>query len=97
MYTQLFTQITHLGDFKYWRIFHGLTVEQIREREELCEYPPRLQIKCKPIDATKPLYFAFMISKRSKSKEIAIAQFLLDNIAQGTNTINYKSFVVIDT
>ena len=88
-------QIAHLGDFKYWRIFHGLTVEQIREREELCEYPPRLQIKCKPFDAAKSLYFSFTVSKRSKNRDIPIAQFLLDKILAGMyllSALNYQVF-----
>ena len=72
-------QITHLCDFEYWEIFRGFTVEQIKEREESLEYPPRLQIKCEQIDATtcKSLFFSFKISKRSKDREIPIAQFPL--------------------
>ena len=70
-------QITHLCDFEYWEIFRGFTVEQIREREECFEYPPRLQIRCEQIDDTKPLYSSFKVSKRSKDREMLIAKFPL--------------------
>lgn len=82
-----FIQITHLGDFKYWRIFRGLTIQQIKDREALFEYPPRLQIRCKQVDTTKPLYFTFTISKRSKKKEVHVAQFSLDYIVPGTKLV----------
>ena len=84
---QYFIQITHLGDFKYWRIFYGLTIQQIKEREALFEYPPRLQIRCKQVDTTKPLYFTFTISKRRKKKEIHVAQFSLDYVVPGTKLV----------
>ena len=77
-------QVTHLRDFEYWRIFHDLTVKEIRERQERFEYPPRLQIKCKQIDPSKPLYSSFIVSKRSKNKEVTIAQYLLDKTSPGT-------------
>ena len=70
-------QITHLHDFEYWEIFRGLSIEQIKEREESLEYPPRLQIKCEQLDASKPLFSSFKVSKRSKNREIPIAQFPL--------------------
>ena len=71
-------QVVHLHDFEYWRIFHGLTVEQIKEREESCEYPPRLLIECQQIDPSKPLYSNFTVAKRNKSmEEKVIAQFPL--------------------
>ena len=85
--SNVFIQITHLGDFKYWRIFYGLTIQQIRDREALFEYPPRLQIKCKQIGTTKPLFFTFTISKKSKKKEIHIAQFSLDYTVPGTKLV----------
>ena len=84
IYVQLFPiQITHLCDFAYWLIFRDLTVEEIREREERFEYPPRLQIKCKQVDASKPLYSSFKISKRSKNEETPIAEFILDKTVAG--------------
>ena len=70
-------QITHLSDFEYWKIFSGLTIEQMKEREECLEYPPRLQIKCDQIDDAKSLYSGFEISQRSKNREIVIAEFSL--------------------
>ena len=71
-------QITHLRDFKYWEIFSGLTVEQIREREESFDYPPRLKIECVQIDVSKSLFSSFVVSKRSKNMETTpIAQFLV--------------------
>ena len=74
----LYQQITHLRDFKYWEIYRGLTVKQIKERERNFEYPPRLKINCEHMDtSTKPLQSRFTISKRSKDKEIPIAQFPL--------------------
>ena len=82
-------QITHLCDFEYWEIFDGLTVEQIREREESFEYPPRLQIKCEQIDNSKSLYSSFKISKRSKDKEKPIAQFPLVKKVAGNHTYDY--------
>ena len=77
-------QVTHLHDFEYWRIFRDLTVKEIKEREERFEYPPRLQMKCKQIDPSKPLYSSFKVFKRSKNKEIPIAQFLLEKASPGT-------------
>ena len=82
-------QITHLCDFEYWRIFRDLTVEEVKEREERFEYPPRLQIKCKQTDASKPLYSSFKVSKRSNNKEVPIAQFLLDKMVAGTVICTY--------
>ena len=72
-------QIIHLRDFEYWRIFDGLTVEEIIKKEESYEYPPRLQIECKQIGDFKPLYSSFVISKKDKRNEIIedIAQFSL--------------------
>ena len=70
-------QITHLHDFEYWKIFHGFTVEQIKEREESFEYPPRLQIKCEQIDDSKSLYSSFEVSKRNNNQDIPIATFSL--------------------
>ena len=80
-------QVTHLHDFEYWRIFCDLTVKEIKEREERFEYPPRLQIKCKQIDPSKPLYSSFKVSKRSKNKEVPIAQFLLEKTLPGSYVI----------
>ena len=77
-------QITHLCDFEYRRIFHGLTVEEIREREERFEYPPRLQIDCQQNDSSKPLNCSFEISKRSKNNEAPIAKHLLHKKVAGT-------------
>ena len=77
-------QVTHLHDFEYWRIFRDLTVKEIRQRQERFEYPPRLQIKCKQINPSKPLYFSFKVSKRSKNKEVTIAQYLVDKTLPGT-------------
>ena len=78
-------QITHLCDFEYWEIFRGFTVDQIREREESFEYPPRLQIRCEQIDDTKPLYSSFKLSKRSKNREMPIAKFSLIKKVSGDN------------
>ena len=66
-------QISHCRNFKYWEIFGGLTLEQIKEREACYEYPPRFQFICKQmISTTKPLLFTFTVSKRSKDKEIPV-------------------------
>ena len=65
-----------LSDFKYWRIYS--TVEQMKEREKICEYPPRFQIKYEQIDLSESIYFSFVISKKfeNKDKEIKrIGQF----------------------
>ena len=70
-------QVTHLRDFEYWKIFSGLTIEEIREREKCYEYPPRLQIHCKQIDFSKSLSSSFVVSKRNRDKEISITQFSL--------------------
>ena len=68
-------QIFHLCDFKFWKIFHGLTVEEIKTREASFDYPPRLQIQCEQIDVSKPLYSSFQVSK--KYKNMVIAEFPL--------------------
>lgn len=72
MYSLLHPQIIHLRDFEYWKIFHGLTVEEIRERETNFDYPPRLQIQCEQIDTSKPLYSSFEVSKRHKNMVVAV-------------------------
>ena len=82
-------QITHLCDFEYWEIFRGLTVEQIREREESFEYPPRLQITCAQIDNSKSLCSSFRVSKRSKDMEKPIAEFPLVKQVAGNHLHNY--------
>ena len=61
-----------------------MTVEEIREREEQFEYPPRLQIDCQQIDPSKPLSSSFKISKRSKNNEVPIAKILLRKQVAGT-------------
>ena len=61
-----------------------MTVEEIREREEQFEYPPRLQIDCQQIDPSKPLSSSFKISKRSKNNEAPIAKILLRKQVAGT-------------
>ena len=82
-------QITHLQDFKYWEIFSGLTPEEIREREEDNEYPPRLQIECKQTDTSKSLQSSFKVSKRNMNNEIQhISQFPLNNIMKGNVTLH---------
>ena len=63
-------QIVHLQDFEFWKIFDGLTVEERREREESFDYPPRLRIECLQIDATKPLYSNFKVSKKHNKNVI---------------------------
>ena len=80
------TQISHVLDFEYWKIYSGLTVKQMKEREKSFEYPPRLQIKCKQIEVSKPLYFSFKISKRSRNMDNSkeIAQFSLHKEVAGT-------------
>ena len=72
-----YLQITHMQDFKYWEIFYGLTVEQMKERQRNFEYPPRLKINCEQIDASKPLCSSFKVSKRGKGEETPIAEFPL--------------------
>ena len=67
----------------------------MKEREKSFEYPPRLQIRCKQIDVSTPLYFSFKISKRStknmdNSKEIA--QFSLDKEVAGTGVFSILIF-----
>ena len=56
-----------LSDFKYWRIYS--TVEQMKEREKICEYPPRFQITYEQIDFSESIYFSFVISKKYENKE----------------------------
>ena len=58
-------------------MFYGLTLEEIKDREKSCHYPPRLQIKCQQIGAFKALNTSFKVSKRSKSEETFIAEFPL--------------------
>ena len=70
-------QITHVCDFKYWEIFRGLTVEQLKEREESFDYPPRLQIKCEQINPLKSLYSNFKVFKTTKKNKVPIATFPL--------------------
>lgn len=68
----------------------------MREREKCFEYPPRLLIKCEQIDDSKPLSSSFVISKRSKNKEIPIAQFSLVNQVSGNYIHSYiHSWLVI--
>ena len=76
-------QITHLCDFEYWRIFQGLNVEEIKEREESFEYPPRLQLTCDQIksDASKSLFCSFEISKKSNNTTTTIAEFSVKKFA----------------
>ena len=76
-YCDISMQVTHVCDFKYWEIFRGLTVEQIKEREESFEYPPRLQIKCEQINPLKSLDSNFKIFKTTKNNEVPIATFPL--------------------
>ena len=76
-------QITNLRDFKYWKIFRGLTIEEIKERENSFDYPPRLQITCEQLDASKPLFSNFQVSKRSKHLERPIVQFPLVKTMSG--------------
>ena len=70
-------------------MFSNLSVEQIKEREESCDYPPRLQIKCKQINVSKSLYSSFMISKKSKNMDpdtsVPIVQFSLDKEITGSS------------
>ena len=49
----------------------------MKERENDFQYPPRLIINCKQMDASKPLCSSFKVSKRSKDEEIPIAEFPL--------------------
>ena len=57
-------QITHLDDFKFWKIFEGLTKKEMRKREKAFEYPPRLRIECVHIDPSKSLCSSFSVSKK---------------------------------
>ena len=41
----------------------------MKEREEICEYPPRFQIKYERVDISEPLYFSFAVSKKFENKE----------------------------
>ena len=90
-------QIVHLRDFAFWKIFHGLTVEEIRKREESFDYPPRLQIECEQIDDSKPLYSSFTISK--KHSKVNVAEFsLIKKVAGNSNynkLLDYKSIVIL--
>ena len=72
-------------------MFSGLSVEQIKEREESCDYPPRLQIKCKQINISKSLYSSFVISKKSKNMDTSmpIAQFSLEKEVKGSYVASY--------
>ena len=74
-------QIIFLRDFEYWRIYAGLTAKEIKEREESYDYPPRLQIRCYQIDASKALLFSFTISKRTMNSQTNIAQFVVKKTA----------------
>ena len=57
-----------LNDFKHWKIFP--TIEQMKEGEENCVYPPRFQFKCKPkADNMEPLFFSFEVFKKFENKE----------------------------
>lgn len=42
----------------------------MEEREKICEYPPRFQIKYEQTaDSLEPLYFSFVVSKKTENKE----------------------------
>ena len=56
-----------LDDFEYWVIYD--TIEELREGEKDCLYPPRFKIKCIPFDTPKPLCSNLEISKRFKDKD----------------------------
>ena len=56
-----------LSDFKYWRIYS--THEQMIEREEICEYPPRFQIKYEQTDFSETICFNFVVSKKFENKD----------------------------
>ena len=81
-------QIIHLRDFEFWKIFKGLTKEEMREREETFDYPPRLRIECVHIDSSKPLCSSFTVSK--KHNNVAIGEFLLVKQVTGTYVHNYN-------
>ena len=83
-------QIIHLRDFEYWRIFYGLTREQMEEREESCEYPPRLQIECEQVNPAKSLKYILKVSKKSKdTSKVIIAQFTVKKEVTGTHIHTY--------
>ena len=78
-------QIIHLRDFEYWRIFQGLTAEEMKQREENYEYPPRLQLDCTQLDNSKSLLSSFVVSKKfTAMEEKEVAQFKLNKKVAGT-------------
>lgn len=89
VYPDIPFQITHLCDFEYWKIFQGLTVEEIKEREASCDYPPRLQIQCEQIDFSKSLFSSFEVSK--KNWKMPIAQFPLVKKVSGNHACMYMA------
>lgn len=68
-------------------MFRGLTTEQIKQREERFQYPPRLQIECEQNKPCEPLHSSFQVYKRYKELSIKapvpIARFLLVKKASG--------------
>ena len=74
-----------LTDFKFWEIYP--TIEQMKQGEESCLYPPRFKIKCKQIDTSQSLYFSLEISKRFQNKTTGIGQFLLIKEAKATGIL----------
>ena len=78
-------QITHIKDFQYWKIYDGFTIDEIKERKLTFDYPPRFQIQCEQIDASKSLFSSFVLSKRNRNKEEEeIAEFSLIKKVTGT-------------
>ena len=84
-------QISH-SDFMYWNIFSD--IEQLRECEELFEYPPRLQIIFQHINTSKSLSGSLVISKRNnKNSESVIGQYAVIKEVIGIDKYIHGSYL----
>ena len=58
-------------------------MEELKEAQDRCEYPPRLQIKYIRNDPNVNLQYSFNIEKRKCNKSEVVAKFLLVEAAKG--------------
>lgn len=59
-------------------------MEELKEAQDKCEYPPRLQIQCIRNDPTVNLQYSFHIQKKKNKKLKVVAKFSLVETAKGT-------------
>ena len=58
-------------------------MEKLKEAQDKCEYPPRLQIQYIRNDSTVNLQYSFCVEKRKNKKSKVVAKFLLLENAKG--------------